>query len=264
MTSCETTLVDISDPEWVPPDEKLRSEIRKAEREGITMEPFEWGRHHEHFLRLMEATERRHGNPPRYPPEFFRRLADLAGRDDRVHWVWCEHEGKPACSHIYILEGGMLQVWQIYFDKAFSFLKPNQYISFAMCRRMAARGIYPTQPGGDAEGCPRAHPLQAPLGRRALRISGLHQGVRSRQTGPVRPVLSRAGSLPGQRGDHEIHDRSLRAPRHDPSRRAHARGHGLRHGTRPRGHGRDRERRRADGLGARAMRAPGRDGERAG
>jgi hypothetical protein len=151
---CETTLVTISGPEWVPPDEKLRSQIRKAEREGITMEPFEWDRHQEQFLRLMEATELRHGNPPRYPPEFFRALADLAHRDDRVHWVWCEHEGRPACSHIYFIEGGMLQGWQIYFDKAFSFLKPNQYIRFAMCRRMAARGIASLNLGGTPENAP--------------------------------------------------------------------------------------------------------------
>ena len=37
---CATTLVDISDPEWVPPDRKLLSQIRKADREGIRVEPF--------------------------------------------------------------------------------------------------------------------------------------------------------------------------------------------------------------------------------
>jgi hypothetical protein len=138
---CETTLVSITGPDWEPTDPKLRSQIRKAEREGISMEPFSWERHHKKFLRLMEATERRHGNPPRYPPAFFHALADLAGRDERVQWVWSEHEGRPACSHIYFVEGKVLQGWQIYFDKAFSFLKPNQYIRYAMMQRMAGRGI---------------------------------------------------------------------------------------------------------------------------
>lgn len=154
MEPCETTLLTISGPEWGPPDAKLRSQIRKAEREGITLGPFEWDRHHEQFLRLMEATEHRHGNPPRYPPAFFHALADLARHDDRVHWVWCEHDGKPACSHIYFIEGGMLQGWQIYYDKAFSFLKPNQYIRFVTCQRMAARGITQLNMGGTPEGAP--------------------------------------------------------------------------------------------------------------
>lgn len=72
--------------------------------------------------------------------------------DPRVHWLWCEHQGRPACSHIYFSERNVLQGWQIAFDKSFSFLKPNQYIRFTMCRRMAARGITRLNLGATPEG----------------------------------------------------------------------------------------------------------------
>ena len=136
-----TTLVDISGPEWQPPDKKLQSQIRRAVREGIQVMTFDWDQHHRRFLDLMRLTERRHGRTPKYSQEFFRALAELAREDDRVRWVWCEHDGCPACSHIYFIENATLQGWQIYFDKAFSFLKPNQYIRFMMCRRMARQGV---------------------------------------------------------------------------------------------------------------------------
>ena len=138
---CETTLVDISAPQWMPPDLKLQSEIRKAEREGIEVERFEWERHHAGFLDLVAATARQHGAKPRYAAPFYRALADLAERDDRVAWRWCEHRGRPAGSHIYFVEGDTLQAWQKYFDRSLSFLKPNQFMQFATCRETARRGI---------------------------------------------------------------------------------------------------------------------------
>ena len=138
---CETRLVEIADPEWTPPDRKLQSQVRKAVREGIRVERFEWDRHHRGFLALAALTASRQGRRPRYPAAFFRALADLACRDERVVWRWCEREGRPAASHIYFVEGGVLQAWQSFYDKAFSFLKPNQYIRFTLCREMARRGV---------------------------------------------------------------------------------------------------------------------------
>ncbi len=141
---CETTLIDISDAEWQPPDKKLQSQIRKAEREGIRVVPFDWQRHRQQFMNLMEQSERRHGRDPKYPEAFFEALASLARHDGRVRWMWCEHGGRGACSHIYFIEDKMLQGWQIYFDKEFSFLKPNQYISFSMCRELSVQGLVTT------------------------------------------------------------------------------------------------------------------------
>jgi hypothetical protein len=135
-----TTLVEI-DEAWTPKDKKLLSQIRAAERQGIEVVPFDWDQDAEKFMALVGVTEKRHGSEPRYRPAFYEALADLAAVDPRVHWLWCEHEGRPACSHIYFSEGGLLQGWQIVFDKAFSFLKPNQYMRFTMCRKMAAQGV---------------------------------------------------------------------------------------------------------------------------
>jgi len=149
---CATTLVDISDKGWRPPDKKLLSQIRKAERQNITVETFDWKRHGVGFMNLVRTTSRRHGGAPRYSGEFFRALAELAERDERIHWLWCEYGGRPVCSHIYFIENLVLQGWQIYYDKAFSFLKANQYIRFMMCREMAKLGITRLNLGETPEG----------------------------------------------------------------------------------------------------------------
>ena len=137
----EARLVPIGDPGWVPSDRKLQSQIRKARREGIEVEPFDWDRHHRGFLALAARSYARHGLAPRYPARFYRALAALAARDPRVQWRWCERDGRPASSHIYFVERGALQAWQSYFDRAFSYLKPNVYIRFTLCRELAGRGV---------------------------------------------------------------------------------------------------------------------------
>ncbi len=138
---CETGLVDISQSDWLPPDKKLQSEIRKAEREGVVPLPFDPARHFESFTSLMEATEKRHGREPKYSEEFFRRLAELAERDSRARWVVVEHEGVLATSHIFLIDAEQIINWQVYFDKKFSFLKANQFVLYSMAREYAAQGI---------------------------------------------------------------------------------------------------------------------------
>ena len=149
-----TTLVDIAHPDWVPPDKKIQSQIRKAEREGIELQPMDWAQHGEQFLQLLRMTEVRHQSTCKLPPSFFKRLAEAAQADSRIHWVWCEYQGQGVCSHIYFLERGMLQGWMIIFDKAFSFLKPNQYIRFVTCREMALRGVRLLNLGGTPDNAP--------------------------------------------------------------------------------------------------------------
>ncbi len=150
--ACETTLVDIGDPAWQPPDRKLQSQIRKARREGCRHQRFDWDRHHARFLALADLAAFRHGGGRRYPPEFFRALADLARRDERVHWAWCEHDGRAVCSHIYFVEDGVLQAWQSYLDRRFSFLKPNQLIRFEVCGEMRRRGVTRLNLGATPQG----------------------------------------------------------------------------------------------------------------
>ena len=141
IKAAATTLVDIADPDWQPPDSKLQGEIRKAVREVIQVVAFDWNQHHQQFFHLMRLTANRHGQKPGLNPEFFRALAELACKDNRVQWVWCEHNGCPVSSHIFFIENATLQAWQMYSDRDFSFLKSNQYILFTTCRRMARQGV---------------------------------------------------------------------------------------------------------------------------
>ena len=137
----QTLLVDISSDAWQPPDKKLQSEIRKAGREKIRLQVFSFNRHFDSFLDLMKHTERRHGRKPKYPDAFYRALGKLAMTDNRVKWLVCEHEGKLAASHIYLVENDMALNWQVFFDKSFSFLKPNQFITYSVARELALRGV---------------------------------------------------------------------------------------------------------------------------
>lgn len=167
-----TTLVDISDPGWQPPDRKLVSQIRKARREGIRVRSLDWERDGDRFLRLMRDTERRHGSEPRLGPAFFERLARLSGTDQRVLWKWCERDGRAACSHIYVVEQRVLQGWRIDFDKAFSFLKPNQFIRFHTCREMARVGVRRLNLGGSPEQAPGLRYFKRRWGGEPVRYRG--------------------------------------------------------------------------------------------
>jgi len=137
----ETMLVDISSPDWKPPHESIRRAVRKAEKEGIKITPFNPDTDFQKFIRLMFLTEERHGRKPKYAENFFKNLADLTGEDDRIRWVWCEHENEPVASHIYFIEKHSLLYWQGYFDLKFSFLRPNQYIQYMLARGASQAGL---------------------------------------------------------------------------------------------------------------------------
>lgn len=141
IENSHTTLVDIGAKDWVPPDKKIQSEIRKAEREGVKVEKFDASRHLPAFLQLVKSTEKRHGREPFYSEQFYLDLAGLAEDDSRIRWVIVEHEGQAAASHIYFIEGNLLLNWQVYFDKQFSFLKPNQYLTWTAAREAAVGGV---------------------------------------------------------------------------------------------------------------------------
>jgi hypothetical protein len=166
---CYTTLVDIARPGWRPPDKKIRSEIRKAEREGIRLLKFDPGRHFHKFLALMEGTERRHGRQPKYSAEFFGTLAELAREDERIHWVYVDADSQAAASHIYFVENDMVLNWQIYFDKAFSHLKPNQYILFHTALKLAGQGVTTLNLGASPAGADGLVEQKQKWGGRAFR-----------------------------------------------------------------------------------------------
>jgi hypothetical protein len=204
-TRVETLLADISDPDWAPADRKLQAQIRKAHREGIRVERFDWSRHGPGFLALVRGTARHHGVRPRYPARLYRALARLAERDERVRWVHCEHDGRPASSHIYFLERDALQAWQSHFDRAFSFLKPNQYIRFTQCREAAARGARWLNLGSTPAGAAGIAYYKARWGGRRVRFAtwtrlegfgALADALRARHAPAAAPAVEPAATLP--------------------------------------------------------------------
>ena len=138
---CDTSIVDIVGSNWLPPDKKIQSEIRKAEKEGIRVETFDRARHMEKFLALMRATEERHERKPKYSQSFFEGLAELAEKDSRIVWQWCEHNGRAVSSHINFVETPMALNWQVYFDKTSSFLKANQYLLYTFAKQVRQAGV---------------------------------------------------------------------------------------------------------------------------
>lgn len=141
QTQCQTTLIDVTASDWQPPDKKLQSEIRKAERENVQIEKFNKEKHFNQFIELMKQTERRHDRKPRYSKIFFLALAELAESDNRIIWNWCEHEGKAVSSHINIIEQNQIINWQVYFDKEYSFLKANQRMLFELAQIAQEKNI---------------------------------------------------------------------------------------------------------------------------
>jgi hypothetical protein len=141
MQTYTTTLVDVSDPDWQPPEKNLRQEIRKAVREGIHVEKFDSDKHFSQFLHLVRVSEERVGCKCSFSVEFFKAMAALADEDRRVQWAWCEHNGQAVSSHIFFVEYDNLLFWQVYFEKALTFLKPNQYVPYATAKRLAQEDV---------------------------------------------------------------------------------------------------------------------------
>ena len=141
LIECETLVAEIDSPDWLPPDKKLQSEMRKARREKISVQRFDCDKHFDKFMPLMSQTESRHDRKPKYNNRFFRALARLSESDSRVDWTMVEVDGQPAASHINLVEGDMLINWQVYYDKKFSWLKPNQYLLIDAIHRGWDRGV---------------------------------------------------------------------------------------------------------------------------
>jgi len=141
----ETIMVDISAADWMPPDSKLRQQIRKAEREGIEIEKFDSDQHLDGFLRLVKLHETRRGVRSKYNRRFFEALSEIAKKDKRVIWKWCERDGQPAASSIFFREGfregDSIIHWQMYYDEKFSHLQSTKYIPYQVAREAAAAGI---------------------------------------------------------------------------------------------------------------------------
>lgn len=140
VTMHATQLIELTST-WEPPDAKLRSEIRKAEREGIAIARFDPNAHLAGFLSLMRSTEGRHGRKQKYPESFFEALAKLSLSDNRVRWYFVEQDGIPVVSQIFLVEGETALNWQIYYDKQFSSLKANQLMLYTAAKELQREGV---------------------------------------------------------------------------------------------------------------------------
>jgi hypothetical protein len=136
-----TTVIDLSDPDWRPSNRKTRAEVRKADREGTDLVDFDASRHFDRFLELVRVSKERHGQSTRYSESFFRQLASLAAIDNRIRWVVAMREEQPIASHIFFVDDVEALWWQLYFDRGFSYAKPNPFTFYTMAQRLALDGV---------------------------------------------------------------------------------------------------------------------------
>jgi hypothetical protein len=141
----KTSVIDLvraaSEGETFPPDKTLRSEIAKAGREGVQVAPLHTTTQMDDFIRLMKSTEERHGRTPRYSWDFWQGFGYLSERDPRFQ-ILCVYAGHElAAAHVFIIDRDTALNWQIYFDKKYSSLKPNQAITAFAIRKFGEAGV---------------------------------------------------------------------------------------------------------------------------
>ena len=141
VEQCATYLVDISSPDWEPPDSKLRQQIHKSQREGLQIVPFDASRYMHDFMELVRLHERRRKAASKYTRAFFEALAELSGKDDRIKWVWCAHDKKPVASSIFFREGNSIIHWQMYYDEAMSHFQATKLIPYLVAKEAQKKGI---------------------------------------------------------------------------------------------------------------------------
>lgn len=124
-----------------PPDNTLRSEIAKAARDGVKVLSLDYEGHMNEFNRLMMLTEERHGRKPRYTSELWHGFAWLAKSDSRFRLYCVTQDNALAAVHAYIVDRETALNWQIYFDKSFSSLKPNQAITAFAIEKFRTEGV---------------------------------------------------------------------------------------------------------------------------
>jgi lipid II:glycine glycyltransferase (peptidoglycan interpeptide bridge formation enzyme) len=145
VTAQSTSLIDLSTTSRAentyPPDNTLRSEIAKAARDGVTVVPLDYDRHMNELGRLIVQTEERHGRKSRYTGELWHGFAWLAKIDPRFR-LYCVAQGNAlAAAHVFIVDRDTALNWQIYFDKKFSSLKPNQAITAFAIEKFRSEGV---------------------------------------------------------------------------------------------------------------------------
>ncbi len=120
---------------WKAFDAKLRNQIRKGEKSGLTAR---WGRDGAAFHRVLLENMRDLGTPI-LGPEYFRGVLDAYGEDAGVLVV--EAGGEPAGTMFVIEHAGVAaDPWASSLRRFFA-LCPNQVVYWEALRRAIARGM---------------------------------------------------------------------------------------------------------------------------
>lgn len=140
-----TSVVDLAKTQgpggWLPPDKTLQGEIAKATREGVPVAPLDLSTEMDDFIKLIAKTEQRHGREPKYSRMFWTEFAELCKVDERFQMLSVSSISRLAAVHVFIVDRTTALNWQIYYDKEFSWLKPNQAITAHAIKKFAAAGV---------------------------------------------------------------------------------------------------------------------------
>ncbi len=134
-------VVDISSPDWEPPDSNLRSEIRKAARDGVTVRKLKPESDLPRVVELAKANADHHGQVMRYRPSFYDALAGLAKDSPLVRWYVAEYDNGIIASHIYLVHHQQLVYWQANVDRDYADRRPNQFITDTAIREGRVSGL---------------------------------------------------------------------------------------------------------------------------
>lgn len=136
-----TAIVDISSEDWLPPDKKLQSELRKAEREGAIVRSLEPKRDLDGFLQLTAEVEMQSGRSSRYDQSFYESLGRLTTGDNRIVWNVVEWEGRIIAAQIFLVDRDTALYWQSFVDRDYSHTKATQYLLWSSAHRMRTFGV---------------------------------------------------------------------------------------------------------------------------
>jgi hypothetical protein len=143
-----TQIIMFENGKYQPSDSEVPRHIRHGQKEGgVVSEKIE-ERDLGQFYELVEETSSRHGQRPRYTPDFFRALRAIAEYDERVIWpvVYCQD--MVVASHIYFLERGELLHWQGFSARKHWSLKPNHLLLNFIIEYCLKQGIGRLDLGG--------------------------------------------------------------------------------------------------------------------
>jgi hypothetical protein len=114
---------------FAPPDKKIAGHIRKGERAGLEIMPFQSSSDTSAFYALYKKTERRHGRKrTRLNRLMFESILEQLGQSPQLLWIAAWHEQTMVASQINFVHGKTIFNWQTVSDYEYHHLKPNHML----------------------------------------------------------------------------------------------------------------------------------------